>query len=208
MTKSSCILLAIVDIIAVKAKPARVGLWFYQLVGCLENGLTYELHTMMMRVDKSRNETAVVDEVMRRWKNVIDGFHSPCLLIFDKYYFSRGSLEVLLDAEQSTSTMFIGSTRKSSMAKVCDSLKGKVNKPGQWEGLYHADSNLVLIEYYDFDPNITKKTVLSNAFVNSEKKPPAATVPVFDEYKAAFAFLSCSTRISMSTAGRTSKEVT
>ena len=91
---------------------------------------------------------------------------------------------------------------------MCDSLKGKVNKPGQCEGLYHADSNLVLIEYYDFDPNITKKTVLSNAFVNSEKKPPAATVPVFDEYKAAFAFLSCSTRISMSTAGRTSKEVT
>ena len=66
MTKSSCILLAIVDIyiIAVKAKPARVGLWFYQLVGCLDNWLTYKLHSMMMRVDKSRNETAVVDEVM------------------------------------------------------------------------------------------------------------------------------------------------
>ena len=55
-------------------------------------------------------------------------------------------------------------------------------------GLYHADSNLVLIEYYDFDPNIKKKTVLSNAFVNSKKKPPAAAVPVFDEYEAAFAF--------------------
>ena len=52
-------------IIAVKAKPARVGLWFYQLVGCLENWLTYELHTMIISVDKSRNETAVVDEVMR-----------------------------------------------------------------------------------------------------------------------------------------------
>ena len=115
---------------------------------------------MMMRVDKSRNETAVVDEVMRRWKNVIDGFHSPCLLIFDKYYFSRGSLEVLLDAEQSTSTIFIGSTRKISMAKVCDSLKGKVNKPGQWEGLYHADSHLVLMRYHDFDPNVKKMTVL------------------------------------------------
>ena len=37
-------------IIAVKAKPARVGLWFYQLVGFLKNGLTYELHRMIMRV--------------------------------------------------------------------------------------------------------------------------------------------------------------
>ena len=95
---------------------------------------------------------------------------------------------MLLDAEQSTSTMFFGSTHKSSMAKVCDSLKGKFHKPGQWEGLSHVDSNLVLIEYHDFDANIKKKTVLSNAFVNSKKKPPAAAVPVFDEYKAAFAF--------------------
>ena len=47
----------------------------------------YELHTMM-RVDKSLNEIVVVDEVMRRCKNVIDGFHSPCLLVFDKNYFS------------------------------------------------------------------------------------------------------------------------
>ena len=39
-------------IIAVKAKPARVGLCFYQLVSCLENWLAYELHTMRMRVDK------------------------------------------------------------------------------------------------------------------------------------------------------------
>ena len=61
---------------------------------CLENGLTYELHTMMMRVVNSRNETAVVGEVMRRWKNVIDRVYSPCLFAFDKYYFSRGSLEV------------------------------------------------------------------------------------------------------------------
>ena len=68
---------------------------------------------------------------------------------------------MLLEAEQSTPTMFIGSTRKSSMAKVCDSLKGKVNKPGQWEGLYHADSNFVLMKYHDFDPNVKKMTVLS-----------------------------------------------
>ena len=68
---------------------------------------------------------------------------------------------MLHDSEQSTSTMFIGSTRKSSMAKVCDFLKGKVNKPGQREGLYHAVSTLVLMKYHDFDPNIKNMTVLS-----------------------------------------------
>ena len=31
--------------------------------------------------------------------------------------------------------------------------------------------------------NIKEKTVLSNAFVNSKKKSPAAAAPVFDEYK-------------------------
>ena len=82
--------------------------------------------------------------------------------------------------------MFIGSSCKSSMAKVCVSFKGKVNKPGQWEGLYHAHSNLDLIEYYDFDPSIKKNTILSNDFVNFDKKRSAAAMPVFDDYNAAF----------------------
>ena len=56
----------------------------------------------------------------------------------------------------------------------------------------------VLIEYYDFEPNTKKKTVLNNAFVNSKKKPPAAAVPVFDEYKAALLFAVSATRVSMS----------
>ena len=109
---------------------------------------------MIMRVDKSHNETAVVNEVMRRRKNVVDGFHSLCLLVFDKYYSSRGSLEVLLDAEQSTSTISIGSIRKSGMAKVCDSLKGKSKK----QACGRDCTMPTAIEYYDFDPNIKKKT--------------------------------------------------
>lgn len=179
-------------IMLVRAKPARIGLWFYQLVGCMANGQPFELHIMMMRVDKSRDERAVVDEVVQRWKKVIDDFGLPCILVFDKYYFSKGSLGVLLGEQQQriedAPTLFIGSTRKSSMQAVCSAFKGKVTKPGDWEGLYHAGRNLIMVEYYDFDRNINQKTVLSNAFIHRKMKPASAAVPVYDEYKAAFAF--------------------
>ena len=43
---------------------------------------------MMMTADKSRDETSPVDEVVRAWKTAIDSFQMPCILVFDKYYFS------------------------------------------------------------------------------------------------------------------------
>ena len=59
---------------------------------------------------------------------------------------------------------------------------GKVNKLGDWEGLYNEVNKLLQVKYYDFDRIIRQKTVMSHA------RPRSASVLVYDEYKAAFAF--------------------
>ena len=68
------------------------------------------------------------------------------------------------------------------MKTVMAAFDGKVNKPGDWDGLYNEEKKLLMVKYYDFDRNTRQKTVMSNARLH-----PAA-VPVYDEYKAAFAF--------------------
>ena len=87
-------------ILLVNTKPARIKLWFYQLVACLSNGLPYQLRMMMITAGKSRDETSPVDEVVRVWKTAIDSFGMPCILVFDKYYFSTGSIKVLTEREE------------------------------------------------------------------------------------------------------------
>ena len=87
---------------------------------------------MMMTADKSRDETSPMDEVVRVWKTTIDSFGMPCILVFDKYYFSTGSIEVLAVREEGAnqlSTLFIGSARASTMKMVMAAYDGKVNKP-------------------------------------------------------------------------------
>ena len=101
---------------------------------------------MMMTDDKSRDETSPVDEIVRVWKTVIDSFGMPCILVFDKYYFSTGSIEVLTEREEGADneplTLCIGSARASTMKTVIAAIKGKVNKPGDCEGLYNEEKNV------------------------------------------------------------------
>ena len=72
------------------------------------------------------------------------------------------------------------------MKTVMAAFDGKVNKPGDWEGLYNEEKKLLMVKYYDFDRNIMQKTVMSNAFVRFAARLHAVAVPVYDEYEAAF----------------------
>ena len=48
----------------VPSKPARFGLWSYQLVCELKNGLPFLIHIRMMASQSSRSERAPADEAV------------------------------------------------------------------------------------------------------------------------------------------------
>ena len=79
----------------VPSKPSRIGLWMYQLVAQLSNGLPILIHMRMQAVETVRRERALVHEVVRGWRSVIDSFSYRCILVFDSYYFSADSVSVL-----------------------------------------------------------------------------------------------------------------
>ena len=62
----------------------------------------------------------------------------------------------------------------------------RVVKPGQWDGMYNKDRNLLLVNFYDPDKNLGKKFVISNAYTHTKKKPKLSEIPVYDDYRVLF----------------------
>ena len=79
----------------VPSKPSRIGLWIYQLVAQLENGLPILIHMTMMAAETPRGERAPVHDVIRNCRDVVVHFSHQCILVFDSYYFSANSVAVL-----------------------------------------------------------------------------------------------------------------
>ena len=75
VTKSSCILLAIVDIsLPWKQNQLAWGFAFTSLWVVWRTGLPMSFIRWWWELTKKRNETAVVDEVIRRWKMLLTVF--------------------------------------------------------------------------------------------------------------------------------------
>ena len=82
-------------IMVVPSKPSRIGLWMYQLVAQLGYSLPFLIiHMRMMAHETVRGERAPEHGVVRAWRDVIVSF-SRCILVFDSYYFSADSVNVL-----------------------------------------------------------------------------------------------------------------
>ena len=123
----------------VPSKPSWIGLWKYQLVDQLGIGLPFLIHMRMLALETPRGERAPVHDAIRAWRNVILGFSRRCMIVFDSYYFSANSLNVLeepLANGRPSNVRFIGAVTPTKFP-LCDTFQGRVTVPGQWNGLYH-----------------------------------------------------------------------
>ena len=140
----------------VPSKPSRIGLWMYQLVAQLSNGIPILIHMRMQAVETARGERAPVHQVVRDWRSVIDSFSHRCILVFDSYYFSVDSVNVLeepLASGHPSRVKFIGAVTPTKFP-LCEAFQGRVTIPGQWDGLYHRDTGHLLVHYYDVDAHL------------------------------------------------------
>jgi hypothetical protein len=72
----------------------------------------------MMGADIGRQETSPVDVAVKNWRDVIDSFNLPCLLVFDSYYFSAATLEALGPGSHTRPCKFLGAVTKNKF-RVC-----------------------------------------------------------------------------------------
>ena len=81
-----------------------------------------------------RGEPAPVHEVARAWRDVIVSFSRRCILVFDSYYFSADSVNVLeepLASGRQSGVRFISSVTPTKFP-LCNTFQDRVTNPGQW----------------------------------------------------------------------------
>ena len=120
-------------IMVVPSKHSRIGMWMYQLVAQLGNGLPFLIHMRMMTHETVRGERAPVHEVVRARKDIIVSFSRRCISVFDSYYFSADSVNVLeepLASGRQSGLRFIGAVTPTKFP-LCDTFQGRVTFPGQ-----------------------------------------------------------------------------
>jgi hypothetical protein len=112
------------DIRFVPSKPARIGLWFYELAIPLSSGAQYLLYTKLLPVAT----------IVRYWCYIIISYpDNQTMLLFDRYYMYNSSKVIL---EQS-GVIYLASFNPFRFKAVEEDLEPKVTKEGEWAGLYN-----------------------------------------------------------------------
>jgi hypothetical protein len=175
-------------VILVPSKPDRIGFWFYELVVELLDGSTYLVHFKLQEGDKSLGIGNPVFTVVRDWGNVIlrhrERNPNPnSILIFDNYYLSKASAQVLDDM----GVKYIAGAKANNFNELVAKVGPRVVQKGEWAGVYEPNSHHLFVHKWDRDDHVGKKYVLANCFQKCPKvRGLSYTVPAYDAYKIGF----------------------
>lgn len=180
------------DIRLVVSKPDRVGLWFYELSARLSNGRPYLLYMRMHESDPSRGRSIMTKEIVMDWANIVsrndDQFmHNPStILVMDSYYLTENARDELLQKE----LKFIAAIQGNRFKSLFEQINPKVERPGQWEGIYHRATHQLLVLHDDkalVGGGNKRKLVLTNAFERKVKRPKYKNIiPAYTAYGKMF----------------------
>lgn len=174
------------DIRLVPSKPARIGLWFYELTALIDEKTPYLLDLMMWSVDSTRGETQPVKDVVARWSNIIKSLTEQsqmCLLCFDSYYMDNAGRQYLLEKD----IKYLASINKTRFKWFVSRVEPAVHKPGEWNALYNESTNEIFVYYFSRNRDIGRKYVMGNVMNHIKNtKQPADEVPGYDLYALMF----------------------
>lgn len=166
-------------------KPDRIGLWFYELCGFLENGLSYMLYVRLHDANKKLRETIHVVEIVQEWIDVVKRVHTEeevwepkTLLCMDSYYLDNASRSVLKESK----VRYIAATAVGRFKELYKLVSAGAKEQGDWNGAFNEEYNEVVVYCNEIDQDIGKKLVLSNAFSRSKGKSDSSLIPVYDHY--------------------------
>lgn len=149
----------------------------YQLDAQLSNGLSILIHMQMQAVETVRGERAVVHNMARDWRSVIDSFSHRYKLVFDSYYFSVDSVNVLEERSangRQSRVKFSGAVTPTKFP-----LHGQSHYP-------RAAGRHSLVHYYNDDACLCRKYVLTNAYTQYLHLHDKTVVPVYNDYRVLF----------------------
>jgi len=176
-------------------KPARIGHWFYQLTTSFSSGRIY---LMYVKIHNSISgvSTIPVSSVVNDWIKVVHragivdvDFNPNTVLVFDSYYTSLDSINLLREAVPKVP--WVGGVNRQRFQTMADTLEEKVAKPGHWVGMYNTEHQECFVYYWTLASSGEKKFVTGNCYLErakSTREATTSTIPLYDLYAASYGF--------------------
>jgi hypothetical protein len=176
-------------------KPDKVGLWIYECMCQLSNGLPYMLYLRFQNSDPNIGVSIKTSEILREWKDIVLNIgkdrvpvgQSPnpaCIVVSDSYYMCNTGRAMY--ATSVPKVNFCASVTKERFAKLAHKVQDLVTKPCQMDGMFNPITGELFVYYWDPEKGVGKKYNLSNCMSRWPGKTKDTTIPAYDEYKSMF----------------------
>ena len=139
-----------------KGSTGEMGLWIYQLVCVLSNGKSFMIHCGLKDAIKSRGQIHPVVDAVANWIDIVERFRpslpnpeAETITCIDSHYYSKNTTEL---CTTNPHFKFIIATTENKL-DLCEFLKQRVHRQGNWSAMYNADKNQILTHYYNNNNN-------------------------------------------------------
>jgi len=163
-------------------KPARIGIWHYQMVVYLDCGLTYIVYSKAHVTTALMGMKTQTCEIVKQWSDIVISRHECTTLIMDSYYLSAAGRQYMNEH----GVKYVAALKSDRFKKVCQRLLTEVTQSGQTAIAYNNVSGEAAVLHWSLDANIGKKYVMSNAFRKFTGRTRKGSIPVYDYYNAGF----------------------
>ena len=185
----------------VPSKPDKIGLWFYELCGCLANGLAFCLFIMLHNsIQQKLTTVSVVSKWVANMRRIDLGadadadavWYPHTVLVFDSYYTSKEVIE-MFDQEQNKRVCYLASVTPDRFANLTRFLlpPGYVDEEGASKAAYNEVLKELYVFHWDTQKGVGKKFNFSRGLIPCSDKSKVSAkkfeIPGYDTYKTSFA---------------------
>lgn len=129
-----------------------MGLWIYELAGRLPNGSSILLHCDLQCANKKLQETTPVHKAVASWIKIIkEKGHPNTILVFDSYYFSAMSRQLLLE----NGIKACAAVTLNKFKEAVDLVNRRIFQPGDIEAVVNDSHGELVLGYFNPNPQVT-----------------------------------------------------
>ena len=163
-------------------KPARIGVWHYQLVVYTKYNEPFLVATRTHNKTKDMGESIATSEILCGWADLMMSYHPKSVLIADSYFLDLAGRRHV----QEKSANIICAMNPSRVSDLDKYIKTGITDSGQTNYAYNQTTNESACYHWSTDTKIGKKLVLTTAFKKVSKSTKKGALPAFDHYKGGF----------------------
>ena len=167
----------------------EIGLWYFELVCLLPNGLPFLLLFSIAEADEATNISTPVVVTTGQWLQLIQRHEKPpggqTIIVWDAFYADRATVELYCQQ----SAPFMCSVKPGRFKDVHELVSADVTKPGEWNAAFNANTNELYVHHWSRHTNVGKKSVLTNTMIRTNttrRGKKSFLIPAYDAYKEMF----------------------